>query len=58
MTYSMITRRTSVMTALGEAARRVRARFNLTPRERHNLHVTQTPLAVVTASLGSHTYRR
>jgi|GEM_PF-4283611 len=52
------TRHTSVMAALGESARRVRARYNLTPEERRNLRATQTPLAVVTASLGGHTYHR
>ncbi|RDI64754.1 hypothetical protein [Nocardia pseudobrasiliensis] len=46
--------RLSLMTA----ARRVRARYHLTPQERHNLRAAQTPLAVVSASLGAHPYHR
>ncbi|MGF6883044.1 hypothetical protein ABIA39_001985 [Nocardia sp. GAS34] len=58
MTFNTFTRRNSMMAALGESARRVRARYNLTPEERHNLRAAQTPLAVVTASLGGHAYHR
>jgi hypothetical protein len=35
-------------------ARLVRTRTHLTPQERHNLRMSQTPLAVVSASLGAH----
>ncbi len=58
MARNTAARRNAVMAALGESARRVRARYNLTPEERRNLRAAQTPLAVVTASLGGHTYRR
>jgi hypothetical protein len=58
MTFHAFTRHNSMMTALGESARRVRARYNLTPEERHNLRAAQTPLAVVTASLGGRAHHR
>ncbi|WP_216903408.1 hypothetical protein [Nocardia alni] len=58
MTFNTFTRRNSVMAALGESARRVRARYHLTPEERHNLRASQTPLAVVTASLGARSHRQ
>ncbi|WP_067898717.1 hypothetical protein [Nocardia vaccinii] len=47
-------RRAALRTTLGESVRRVRARYNLTPQERHNLHLAHIPPAVVTASLGGH----
>ena len=34
--------------------RLVHTRTYLTPQERHNLRMSQTPLAVITASLGAH----
>ncbi|WP_167669929.1 hypothetical protein [Nocardia mikamii] len=43
---------------LTDSARRVRARYHLTPEERHNLRLAHTPPAVVTASLGAHSYQR
>ncbi|MCX4094912.1 hypothetical protein [Nocardia sp. alder85J] len=49
------TRRTTVLAALGGPARRLRARYRLTPQERDNLRLSHTPVAVVTASLGGHT---
>lgn len=58
MTFTTFPRHGSLMTALGESARRVRARYNLTPEERHNLCAGHTPLAVVTASLGGHSHHR
>ncbi|MBF6329645.1 hypothetical protein [Nocardia transvalensis] len=58
MTFTAFPRHVSLMAALGESARRVRARYNLTPEERRNLRAAQTPLAVVTASLGAHPYHR
>ncbi|WP_166583717.1 MULTISPECIES: hypothetical protein [unclassified Mycolicibacterium] len=36
------------------AVRRVSVRTHLTPQERHNLRMSQTPLAVISASLGAH----
>ncbi|HCS58738.1 MAG TPA: hypothetical protein DIW80_17450 [Gordonia polyisoprenivorans] len=39
----------------GAITRWFRARWNLTPQERHNLRMSCTPVAVVTASLGGHT---
>lgn len=35
-------------------ARLVHTRTHLTPQERHNLRMSQTPLAVISASLGAH----
>ena len=35
-------------------ARLVHTRTHLTPQERHNLQMSQTPLAVISASLGAH----
>ena len=35
-------------------ARLVQTRTHLTPQERHNLQMSQTPLAVISASLGAH----
>jgi len=35
-------------------ARLVHNRTHLTPQERHNLQMSQTPLAVISASLGAH----
>ncbi|MGX9670488.1 hypothetical protein [Mycobacterium sp. HM-7] len=35
-------------------ARLVHTRTRLTPQERHNLQMSQTPLAVISASLGAH----
>ncbi len=35
-------------------ARLVHTRTHLTPQERHNLQMPQTPLAVISASLGAH----
>jgi hypothetical protein len=37
-------------------AKRVRARAQLTPQERHNLRMSSTPLAVISASIGAHPY--
>jgi hypothetical protein len=51
-------RDTALFAALGGPARRVRARYHLTPQERHQLRMAHTPVAVVTASLGGHTHRR
>ena len=34
--------------------RLVHTRTHLTPQERHNLQMSQTPLAVISASLGAH----
>ncbi|WP_169816106.1 hypothetical protein [Nocardia miyunensis] len=51
-------RRAAVRSVLGESARRIRARYNLTPQERHNLHLAHIPPAVVTASLGGHVNQR
>lgn len=58
MTCNTSARRAAVIAALGESARRARARYNLTPEERRNLRAAQTPLAVITASLGGHPHRR
>ena len=58
MTCNASARRAAVIAALGESARRARARYNLTPEERRNLRAAQTPLAVITASLGGHPHRR
>lgn len=33
----------------------VNVRTRLTPQERHNIRMSQTPLAVISASLGAHT---
>lgn len=38
-------------------ARLVHTRAHLTPQERHNLQLSQTPLAVISASLGAHPER-
>ncbi len=46
--------RAALRGALGESVRRIRARYDLTPQERHNLHLAHVPPAVVTASLGGH----
>jgi hypothetical protein len=35
-------------------AQNFRSRWFLTPQERHNLRMSSTPLAVVSASLGCH----
>ncbi|MEN4446793.1 hypothetical protein ACJH6J_21280 [Mycobacterium sp. SMC-18] len=35
-------------------ARLVHSRTHLTPQERHNLQLSHTPLAVISASLGAH----
>jgi len=35
-------------------ARLVHTRTHLTPQEPHNLRMAQTPLAVISASLGAH----
>ncbi|MGW5518713.1 hypothetical protein [Nocardia africana] len=43
---------------LADSARRVRARYHLTPEERHNLRLAHMPAAVVTASLGAHSHHR
>ncbi|MFF3572334.1 hypothetical protein [Nocardia jiangxiensis] len=51
-------RRTAFRSILGESVRRIRARYDLTPQERHNLHLAHIPPAVVTASLGGHTNHR
>lgn len=40
--------------AVRRAVRLVRSRTHLTPQERHNLRMSQTPLAVISASLGAH----
>ncbi|MEZ0052220.1 hypothetical protein ABIA30_003232 [Mycobacterium sp. MAA66] len=40
--------------AVRRAVRRVSTRAHLTPQERHNLRMSQTPLAVISASLGAH----
>ncbi|NKY88491.1 hypothetical protein [Nocardia veterana] len=43
---------------LTDSARRVRARYHLTPEERHNLRLAHLPPAVVSASLGAHPRHR
>lgn len=40
--------------AVRRVVRLVNARAQLTPQERHNLRMSQTPLAVISASLGVH----
>ena len=40
--------------AVRRVAKLVRRRAHLTPQERHNLELSQTPLAVISASLGAH----
>ncbi|WP_155910340.1 MULTISPECIES: hypothetical protein [unclassified Mycolicibacterium] len=40
--------------AVQRVVRRMRSRTHLTPQERHNLQMSQTPLAVISASLGAH----
>lgn len=40
--------------AVRRVFRRVSARTRLTPQERHNLRMSQTPLAVISASIGAH----
>jgi hypothetical protein len=57
MTFTTFPRRTALRATLSESARRIRARYNLTPQERHYLRLSHTPVAVVTASLGGHTHR-
>lgn len=36
----------------------IRARWSLTPEERHNLRMSNTPVAVLTASLGGGSWPR
>ncbi|MGB8408207.1 MAG: hypothetical protein WCE30_29505 [Mycobacterium sp.] len=40
--------------ALQRMVRLMHARTHLTPQERHNLQMSQVPLAVISASLGAH----
>ncbi len=40
--------------AVNRVVRRVSVRARLTPQERHNLQMSYTPLAVISASLGAH----
>ena len=40
--------------AVRRVAKLVRRRAHLTPQERHNLELSHTPLAVISASLGAH----
>ncbi|WP_418006075.1 hypothetical protein ACNO8X_27415 [Mycobacterium sp. PDNC021] len=42
------------ITSVRRIARMVHTRTHLTPQERHNLQMSQTPLAVISASLGAH----
>ncbi len=42
--------------AVRRIVERVRARAQRTPEERHNLRLSATPLAVISASIGAHPY--
>ncbi|MFJ9367967.1 hypothetical protein ACIRRA_26580 [Nocardia sp. NPDC101769] len=46
----------TVLSVLGDSARRVRARHHLTESERANLRIARSRVAVHTASLGGHPY--
>ncbi|MEU1431677.1 hypothetical protein ACFXO9_25705 [Nocardia tengchongensis] len=46
----------TVLSVLGDSARRVRARHTLTESERANLRIARPPVAAYTASLGGHPY--
>ncbi|MFE3002554.1 hypothetical protein ACFXG4_47260 [Nocardia sp. NPDC059246] len=46
----------TVLSVLGDSARRVHARHHLTESERANLRIARSRVAVYTASLGGHPY--
>ncbi|MEV6096723.1 hypothetical protein [Nocardia sp. NPDC051981] len=46
----------TVLSVLGDSARRVRACHHLTESERANLRIARSRVAVYTASLGGHPY--
>ncbi|MVU79100.1 hypothetical protein GPX89_17840 [Nocardia sp. ET3-3] len=46
----------TVLSVLGDSARRVRARHTLTESERANLRIARSRAAVYTASLGGHPF--
>lgn len=56
MTFVAFHRPVTVLSILGESARRRRARNNLTPQELHNLRASTDRVAVHTASLGGHPF--
>ncbi|MBO0855882.1 MAG: hypothetical protein J2P18_19200 [Nocardia sp.] len=43
---------------VNHSVQRLRARYHLTAEERHNLRLAHTPVAVISASLGSPAHQR
>lgn len=50
----VITLATRTQTAARSCVSWVHYRSNLTPQERHNLRLSTTPVAVISASIGAH----
>ncbi|WP_405485014.1 hypothetical protein [Nocardia sp. NBC_00511] len=57
MTFNDFSRQLTVLSVLGDSARRVKARHTLTADERRNLAAARGRGAIHTAALGGHSYQ-
>ncbi|MET9489496.1 MULTISPECIES: hypothetical protein [unclassified Nocardia] len=58
MTFTVSPRQLTVLSILGDSARRMKARHTLTAAERHNMRASFHRTAIFTASMGGPTYYR